>query len=269
MPYFIRILLSLIFLASAVGKWLDPTSAALNLSELFFLPDPLARTAAMLLSVAEIAIIPLLWFRSVSRYLIAIPVVFLMVYAYSYIQNRECGCFGSLPVLSELPFLGHGFLLVGMLGAFIYLSYFTPAEPGGKNRAVGTVLSGASLLFLTAALLSIPLSHTGPAPPEDITIEELNRLIDGSEVALIDARTPFEYAIGHIPGAINIPYDSDSLEVLYESMGLHLKPIIVYCAGVHCNKAELLAERLRALGHRAVRVFAGGWEAWMEFESRP
>jgi len=73
--------------------------------------------------------------------------------------------------------------------------------------------------------------------------------------------------MGHLPGAINIPYDAENLPELIEKHSLKENTLIVYCSSAHCNAAELLARRLGALGCRRVRVYPGGWEEWISHRS--
>ena len=68
-----------------------------------------------------------------------------------------------------------------------------------------------ALLLLSTALLSGCASgedETVEAAPVDLqTYEGLSAALTGSAgVLLYDVRTAEEYAAGHIPGAINIPY---------------------------------------------------------------
>ncbi|MGH7457132.1 MAG: rhodanese-like domain-containing protein, partial [bacterium] len=82
------------------------------------------------------------------------------------------------------------------------------------------------------------------------------------KAVLIDARPEFQYQFGHIPTAINIPYDSENLVELVDKHFLKKQPIIVYCSSAHCNAAELLAQKLSILGCNKVSIYPGGWEDW-------
>jgi phage shock protein E len=65
----------------------------------------------------------------------------------------------------------------------------------------------------------------------DLTAEEVkNRIEQPAKVLIVDARTVEEYRQGHIPTAINIPWQQ------FDSIGTHLPPdknlpIIFYCRG--------------------------------------
>ena len=72
---------------------------------------------------------------------------------------------------------------------------------------------------------------------------------------VIDVRTPDEYAIGHIAGALNVPIDT--LPKAAES--LPLGPILTACSlgGRAARAAELLA-----LAGRTAFTIEGGTKAW-------
>lgn len=75
-----------------------------------------------------------------------------------------------------------------------------------------SVLIGASLSLSSPALAqSLPPAikqnvQTAPKPVRTIGMEEYRKIVENPGPALIvDVREPYEYAAGHVPGAINIP----------------------------------------------------------------
>jgi len=95
-----------------------------------------------------------------------------------------------------------------------------------------------------------------------VTLQQAKTLFDRDQAVFVDARPEFEYAEGHIPGAINIPFD----EVEYHGAAIanlnKHKPLVVYCAGESCDLSIHLGELLAKKGFTAVRVFFGGSVAW-------
>ncbi len=76
---------------------------------------------------------------------------------------------------------------------------------------------------------------------------------------IIDVRTPQEFALGHIPGAINIPVDD-----LRSRIGEldSERPILVYCAvGL---RGYLASNILRQRGLDSVRNLIGGYRLWSQ-----
>ena len=109
-------------------------------------------------------------------------------------------------------------------------------------------LSGAPALAGTDA----------PAPAPSISPAELQaRRASGKGPVVVDVRTPAEYATGHIPGAVNIPYDQ-----VAERIGEVEAPhgVALYCmVGPRARKGE---EALLASGYASVFHIEGGLAAW-------
>jgi rhodanese-related sulfurtransferase len=61
-----------------------------------------------------------------------------------------------------------------------------------------------------------------------ISIDEVKKLMAGKRVVLIDVRDPQSFSEGHIPGAINVPFDflPDHVEEWKKDKRL----LVTYCA---------------------------------------
>lgn len=99
--------------------------------------------------------------------------------------------------------------------------------------------------------------------PLQIQISRVKQFFDAGAATFVDAREPEEYAEGHIPGAVNLPYDQvvtdpDRLEK-FDAQG---KPIIIYCGGGTCELSMNLGFALVGAGKKKVLVFMGGWPEW-------
>lgn len=97
-----------------------------------------------------------------------------------------------------------------------------------------------------------------------ITIENLNRQITGNpQAAVIDVRTPAEYAEAHVPQARLIPLDQLAPKKLIESGELPGdQPIYILCrSGQRAAKAAAQFERE---GYSNAVVVGGGTLAWIE-----
>jgi len=101
------------------------------------------------------------------------------------------------------------------------------------------------------------------APQGSVSAEQTLALLQGGAVVILDARAPSAYADGHIPGAINIPYDKlpDYLDVLETSAAPNEK-VICYCWSPTCDFSDQLATELKLMGYENVLVFTGGWDHW-------
>lgn len=120
--------------------------------------------------------------------------------------------------------------------------------------------------FLAAVALTFAVvSHAADTPKIDQA--SLLKRIEKKDTSLVilDVRTPEEFAAGHVPGAINIPY-SHLPSRISEVADAADKDIVVYCAvGV---RAEMGAERLRENGFTKLLHLDGDMKAW-EAQKRP
>jgi phage shock protein E len=80
---------------------------------------------------------------------------------------------------------------------------------------------------------------------------------------LLDVRAPAEYAAGHVPGAVNIPYDqvASQLGAIPKD-----KDVVLYCHSG--RRAGLAAEVLEANGYTRVQHLQGDMQGWQK-DGRP
>jgi rhodanese-related sulfurtransferase/DNA-binding transcriptional ArsR family regulator len=96
-------------------------------------------------------------------------------------------------------------------------------------------------------------AYLGPAIDE-VTREELLARLRAGTVSVIDVRPREEYAAGHIPSAVSIPFDelADRLCELPED-----QEIVAYCRGAYCVFAHDAVRLLSARNRRARRLAEG------------
>ena len=88
--------------------------------------------------------------------------------------------------------------------------------------------------------------------------ELLARIAAGAEAPFVlDVRTPEEFVTGHVPGAVNIPYDQ---------LAGHLaevpkdRDVVLYCRSG--RRAQLAAETLGSQGYTRLQHLEGDIAAW-------
>jgi rhodanese-related sulfurtransferase len=136
--------------------------------------------------------------------------------------------------------------------------------------AFGCVLLTAAVHTQAPNILHAVLGESGQRTSE-ISTAELQRVLRDSSAIVLDARPHLEFAISHIPGAINVSakpgvapamYVSDVAEVGRLVKGNKATPLVLYCNGPHCGKSKRLAEELLAAGHADVRRYQVGIPVW-------
>jgi rhodanese-related sulfurtransferase len=108
------------------------------------------------------------------------------------------------------------------------------------------------------AVLEEPVSGSVVAPAELVA-----RLGGEMPFVLLDVRTPEEFAAGHIPGALNIPYDELPAR-LNELDGRQGEEVVVYCRSG--RRAEIAEQALTEAGFVNVRDLEGHMVAWTAAE---
>jgi len=120
----------------------------------------------------------------------------------------------------------------------------------------------ALLAVVFAACTATNDASDQSADPKTITAEELAGQIQDSRAPLIlDVRSPTEYARGHIPGSLNIPYDELNSR-LSEIDVPKTEEIVVHCQGG--RRAQIAENILHAAGYSNVRDLDGHMAGWQK-----
>lgn len=105
----------------------------------------------------------------------------------------------------------------------------------------------------------------------EVSTQELREILANKSATVLDVRPYAEYAMSHIPGAINVAlkpgtpkslYVSDVREIERLVSGNKSAPLILYCNGPHCGKSKRTAEELLAAGFTNVRRYQVGIPVW-------
>lgn len=93
---------------------------------------------------------------------------------------------------------------------------------------------------------------------EAVSREELMARLKDGMVTLLDVRSHGEFALGHIPGALNMPVDE--LERRLAQLPKDHE-IVAYCRGTYCVLSNEVVAALRAKGYRIQRL-EDGFPEW-------
>lgn len=125
---------------------------------------------------------------------------------------------------------------------------------------------GQTLQSIMVATLAEPNQKT-----TEVSTDELRRILTDGTATVFDARPHLEWAISHIPGAVNVApkpgvamsvYVSDVNEIGRVLGGNKQAAIVLYCNGPFCGKSKRLAEELVAAGYGNVRRYQLGVPTW-------
>jgi len=123
----------------------------------------------------------------------------------------------------------------------------------GRAGGLGAL---ASLALAFSACVVWPAgSGPGAAP---MPLPEALELRDGGRAVLIDVRSQQAYARGHIPGALNLPFDEFGREIPEELLGND--EVVVYCGSGITACVDLLA--LARAGREDAKLYPGSWSDW-------
>jgi rhodanese-related sulfurtransferase len=109
---------------------------------------------------------------------------------------------------------------------------------------------------------SVPPSYEDDDPPV-LRLDAAIAMFQAEDIVFIDARDPEDYVLGHIPGALSLPFDyyDDYAEDILAQVDRD-REVVTYCGGADCELSLYLARQLRIEGYTRVYIFFGGSEAW-------
>ncbi|MBX3071591.1 MAG: sulfurtransferase [Thermomicrobiales bacterium] len=113
------------------------------------------------------------------------------------------------------------------------------------------------------------------------TIDQVEAAVESGGPRFIDARSAGEFAGGHLPGAVNVPFTDNAMEggvkfwkspqdlaLLYQPADITAdQQIIPYCSSGVRSAVTYLT--LRQMGYDNVALFTGSFDEWVSDPSRP
>jgi rhodanese-related sulfurtransferase len=125
-------------------------------------------------------------------------------------------------------------------------------------------------LVILASLFAVSLAQADDAveaPIADIAVDDAVEFVAiHDNVVILDVRTPLEYEMSHITGAVNVDVQNES----FKDNAIALDPGKTYI--VHCTKnpvggrSSRALETLQDLGFKNLYSLEGGYVAWQEAE---
>ena len=139
-----------------------------------------------------------------------------------------------------------------------------------RVTAVAIILLAAAPSAAAPTVFDTTLGEANQKTAE-VSTHELKEILKSGSALLLDARPPMEYAVSHIPGALNVApqpgrpahlYISDVAEVGRLLEGAKEKALVLYCNGPFCGKTKRLRAELLGAGYTNVRRYQLGAPSW-------
>ncbi len=134
----------------------------------------------------------------------------------------------------------------------------------------------SGILFVITLLMSSALMISGvraaEAPQEmskpstagiEISTAELKQILVAGNTQVIDVRPEKEYAVSHIPGAINI-FETEIARMAELCVSKSSGPVL-YCNGPYCHKTGRVAESLSKKGCKDIKKYQDGLPVWRAY----
>jgi MFS family permease len=138
----------------------------------------------------------------------------------------------------------------------------TWVERTGSYAAAFYVLAIVTVVLgLAACVVSIPAGaqlQRGDRAEVDSRVL-LGQIDSNTAPTILDVRSLKEFAEGHVPGALNIPFESVAVRA-HEIPGPRQNPVVVYCG--HGPRAWMAGAALRKNGFTNVTYLAGHFSRW-------
>jgi rhodanese-related sulfurtransferase len=87
-------------------------------------------------------------------------------------------------------------------------------------------------------------------------------VVDTGTAIIVEALPASYYDDAHVPGARNLPHDSDEATIA-AVLPDQDTPVVVYCSNRACQNSTILSRRLVQLGYTDVREYEAGKEDWI------
>lgn len=138
----------------------------------------------------------------------------------------------------------------------------TVPEMKAFPSTIRLVAFGASLALILSCTRRNSDSEPSSVEIIDVSPSTAADLIARGEVRVLDVRTPEEFALGHIEGAINQNVNGAGFASALEALP-HDKPFIVHCAaGSPGGRSRRATATLQSAGAEKVYHSNGGFIGW-------
>lgn len=102
---------------------------------------------------------------------------------------------------------------------------------------------------------------TSVVPVQEITPQQLQAMLGGSTVRVIDVNDEDNYNEAHVPGAKRLEYDAITMDAIASDKK---DALVFYCWSQECPAAGMAAETAAGLGFTHVYCMHAGITGWQD-----
>ena len=137
--------------------------------------------------------------------------------------------------------------------------------PRTLPRALAILALGAALGIVINLVSPDRIAWIRPSLPaaDRVSLDKAKTAWQTGDTIFLDARTPTNYHLAHIPGSLNL--NVEDFDAAFPAVRPRLapeQPLILYCDGAHCDQSVRLLERLRSLGYTNAHILVNGLTVW-------
>jgi rhodanese-related sulfurtransferase len=153
-------------------------------------------------------------------------------------------------------------LLATLAGAAVLVVMSTMAQ---ATEPTATATSSAVPATAAKAVVPAVPATAQPAVMKPMSQEELleHQSKHAGHLYVLDVRSPEEFREGHVPGAVNVPYDQIAARIAEVPKD---KDVVLYCRSG--RRAGIAADVLAANGYTRLSHLEGDMQAWIA-QGRP
>lgn len=138
------------------------------------------------------------------------------------------------------------------------MSFRSNAAHTTQYAIAASILAGGALCSLL--IVWMPTPTPAAASLASVSTERFVGYLEDATPAIIDVRTPEEFATGHLPGAINIDYHDPDFTGKIAALDIR-EEYAIYCRSG--NRSGKTLALMRDLGFHNVRNLSGGINSWL------
>jgi rhodanese-related sulfurtransferase len=90
------------------------------------------------------------------------------------------------------------------------------------------------------------------------------RIENNSNLKLVEVLAPKQYDDFHLPGAMNVPLETDFEEGIQQAIPDKTSKVVVYCWDEDCDASSKAGRKMEQLGYEHVYHYKAGKKDWKE-----